>query len=178
MTMWLMSFAPLRLSMEMTSYWWGIHPADRSCSGFWPQPVKVSAGVLVGSLSSGPAFGTFISVLRNHPWQVVRYLAARSLRLPTDMPFERLGVEEAKEISGSLCGESPWVQYQLLFHLSAKIKPTYLLLFLHSTHDWMVPLWSARATARHYNAQIAGEGRDWALHDARLWLGADLECDQ
>ena len=129
-------------------------------------PAKVSAGVLVGSLTSAPAFGTFISVLRNHPWQAVRYIAGRSLRLPPDMLFERLGAEEAAEISRSLCGESPWVQYQLLFHLPSRIKPSYPLLCVHSTHDRMVPAWSARATARRYDAdvrELAGIGHDMML---------------
>lgn len=81
------------------------------------------------------------------------------------MLFERLGVEEAAEISRSVCGESP-VQYQLLFHLPSRIKPTYPLLCVHSTHDRMVPVWSARATARRYDADIrelAGIGHDMML---------------
>ncbi|MGO4591949.1 alpha/beta hydrolase [Paenarthrobacter sp. 2TAF44] len=130
------------------------------------QPTTVSAGVLVGSITSGPAFGTVFSVLRSHPWQAMRFLAGRSLRLPPDMLFERMGAEEAAEISRSLCGESPWVQYQLLFHLPAKVKSEYPLLSVHSRHDRMVPARSARATARRYGAdvrELAGIGHDMML---------------
>ena len=130
------------------------------------QPAKVSAGVLVGSITSGPAFGTVISVLRSHPWQAMRFLAGRSLRLPPDMLFERMGREVAAEISRSLCGESPWVQYQLLFHLPSKVKSEYPLLSVYSKHDRMVPVRSARATARHYGAdvrELAGIGHDMML---------------
>ena len=130
------------------------------------QPAKVSAGVLVGSITSGPAFGTVISVLRSHPWQAMRFLAGRSLRLPPDMLFERMGREVAAEISRSLCGESPWVQYQLLFHLPSKVKSEYPLLSVYSKHDRMVPVRSARATGRHYGAdvrELAGIGHDMML---------------
>lgn len=130
------------------------------------QLAKVSAGVLVGSITSGPAFGTVISVLRNHPWQAMRFLAGRSLQLPPDMLFERLGAEEAAEISRSLCGGSPWVQYQLLFHLPSRLKSAYPLLSVYSTHDRMVPLGAARATARRYGAdvrELAGIGHDMML---------------
>ena len=69
-------------------------------------------------------------------------------------------------ISRSLCGESPWVQYQLLFHLPARVKSEYPLLSVHSTHDRMVPARSARATARRYGAdvrELAGIGHDMML---------------
>jgi pimeloyl-ACP methyl ester carboxylesterase len=130
------------------------------------QPAKVTAGVLVGSITSGPAFGTVLSVLRSHPWQAMRFLAGRSIRLPPDMLFERMGTEEAGEISRSLCGESPWVQYQLLFHLPARMKSEYPLLSVYSKHDRMVPVRSARATARRYGAdvrELAGIGHDMML---------------
>lgn len=130
------------------------------------EPGKVRAGVLVGSITSRPAFGTVISVLLNHPWQAMRFLAGRSLRLPPDMLFERLGTEEAAEISRSLRGGSPWVQYQLLFHLPSRVKPAYPLLSVYSTHDRMVPVGGARATARRYGAdvrELAGIGHDMML---------------
>lgn len=130
------------------------------------QPAKVSAGVLVGSITSGPAFGTVFSVLRSHPWQAMRFLAGLSLRLPPVMLFERMGTEEAAEISRSLCGESPWVQYQLLFHLPSRVKSEYPLLSVYSKHDRMVPVRSARATARRYGAdvqELAGIGHDMML---------------
>lgn len=130
------------------------------------QPAKVIAGVLVGSITSGPAFGTVTSVLRHHPWQAMRFLAGRSLRLPPDMLFERMGTEEAAEISRSLSGGSPWVQYQLLFHLPSRVKAVYPLLSVYSKHDRMVPVRSARATARRYGAdarELAGIGHDMML---------------
>lgn len=130
------------------------------------QPAKVSAGVLVGSITAGPAFGTVISVLRSHPLQAMRFLAGRSLRLPPDMLFEQMGTEEAAAISRSLCGESPWVQYQLLFHLPSRVKFEYPLLSVCSKHDRMVPVRSARATARRYGAdvrELAGIGHDMML---------------
>lgn len=130
------------------------------------RPARVGAGVLVGSITPGPALGTVLSVLRNHPWQAVRFLAGRSLRLPPDMLFERMDKDEAAEISRSLCGESPWVQYQLLFHLPLRMDPAYPLLCVYSTHDRMVPMVSARATARRYGAdvqELAGIGHDMML---------------
>ncbi|TAP45815.1 hypothetical protein [Arthrobacter sp. S39] len=46
------------------------------------------------------------------------------------------------------------------------MKPTYPLLCVHSTHDRMVPVRSARSTARHHGAEareLAGIGHDMML---------------
>jgi predicted alpha/beta hydrolase family esterase len=77
-----------------------------------------------------------------------------------------MGTEEAAEISRSLCGESRWVQYQLLFHLPSRVKSEYPLLSVYSKHDRMVPVRSARATARRYGAdvrELGGIGHDMML---------------
>jgi pimeloyl-ACP methyl ester carboxylesterase len=125
------------------------------------------AAVLVAPIAARPALGTVLVVSRRKPLESLRLLAARPIRLGADLLFHAQPPAEAQLLVSQCETEPPLAQYQLLLHLPPKRPATTMpVLCVASTDDRVVPIGSARATARRYAAELAeysGLGHDLML---------------
>ena len=125
------------------------------------------AAVLVAPIAARPALGTVLAVSRRKPLESLRLLAGRPIRLGADLLFHAQPPAEAQLLVSQCETEPPLAQYQLLLHLPPKKPATTMpVLCVASTDDRVVPIGSARATARRYAAEVAeysGLGHDLML---------------
>lgn len=117
---------------------------------------EVRALVLVAAVPARPAFGSLLSIARQHPADALGVLAGRTLRMRPEYLFERLPAETAAAYIAR-CGPESWVaQYQLVLHRRpARPLGGAPVLALGAPADRLVPISDVRATARHYDAELA-----------------------
>lgn len=124
---------------------------------------QVRGAALLGSIPSGPAFSSVMSVATRHPRQALRFVAGRPMHLPEDLLFGDLA--DHQDAMRRLVEDSPRVQYQLLFHRRAARSEAPVLV-VGGTDDILVPLRTQERTARRYATEvraISGAGHELML---------------
>lgn len=140
-----------------------------SLGGLVAQRAAARAGagavVLLATIPPRPAVHTVLRVLRHQPAEALRYIVGRPLRLAPKMFFADPADPAAREAARHLQAESALVQYQLLFHRPRAL-PSIPVLSVASADDRLVPVTSARATARRFGGDfhvLDGVGHDLML---------------
>ncbi len=154
------------------------------------EPIRPAAAVLVASLPAGPALRTAASLTVQAPWETVRFIFGRPIRLPRDVLFHGLDRATAAEHLKHITGDSALAQYQILLRRHTRRARTPIpMLTVASKADRLVPIASQRSTARHFNADMVefndlghdmmldrGWESAWAAIES--WIGSRLTPDR